>query len=124
MEQNPLIKRLKEDMPKSSTTFKKGRNKTGGRKTGVVNKDKKQLREFLLTLAEEGEAKLKKELMKLSGKPFVDAYLNLLEYCTPKLARIEADINHAINTDSLTDDELLTLVKLYRKIEQDQPVPA
>jgi len=69
--------------------FEKGRNKTGGRKKGVENKDKKQIREFISMYLNEHTERLEQELNKLSGKDYINAITGLLEYSIPKLNRTE-----------------------------------
>jgi len=43
-------------------------------------------------MADGGAAKFKEEINKLTGKDFVTAYLTLLEYIKPKLARQEQEV--------------------------------
>ena len=75
-------------MPLSATTFSK--SKPGrGRPKGALNKTTAILRSFLATVTDDNQVKFEQELMKLEGEKFVHAYLTMLEYCTPKLARIE-----------------------------------
>jgi len=70
--------------------FKKGESgNKSGRPKNAQNKETKKLREFLVMLAEDNEAKFKKELLKLTGSQFTQTYLSLLEYCTPKLNRTD-----------------------------------
>jgi hypothetical protein len=67
----------------------KGTPKTGGRKKGSTNKVDSATREFLKNIVENNQDKIKKELEKLDGKPYLDAVLSLMEYVQPKLNRTE-----------------------------------
>lgn len=71
--------------------FQKGQKKQGGRKKGVLNKSKKsdQWDYFTNYCIKGGLIRFKKELDKLKGKQYVDAFLTLLEYHKPKLQRSE-----------------------------------
>jgi hypothetical protein len=69
--------------------FEKGKNKTGGRKKGLPNKKTAILDTFAQSVVDGGMEKFKKELNKLEGKDFVNAYLSLFEYVKPKLSRME-----------------------------------
>jgi hypothetical protein len=60
-----------------------------GRKKGVVSTRTKIVQSFADAIVAGGTARFKKELNKLEGKQYVDAYLTLLEYTLPKKARIE-----------------------------------
>lgn len=77
--------------------FEKGKQKTGGRKKGAVNKRTALLDAFAQTVCEEGAEKFTKELNKLKGKQYVDAYLMLFEYVKPKLSRTEATLKGQVN---------------------------
>ncbi len=69
--------------------FEKGKEKTGGRNQGVVNKKTEQWDIFATWCLEGGLEKFQEEMDKLSGKDFIKAYTDLLEYHKPKQARIE-----------------------------------
>lgn len=84
--------------------FVKGKGKTGGRAKGAVNKKTALLDVFAKTVCEEGAEKFMKELKKLKGKQYVDAYLMLFEYVKPKLSRTEAKVEATL---SLTDQPIV-----------------
>ena len=69
-------------------SFKEGRNKTGGRKAGVSNKDS-EFKAFIKELLDSDTDKISEELGKLTGKPYLDTILSFCEYAVPKLARVE-----------------------------------
>lgn len=83
-------------MAKTSTSFKKGEAK--GRPKGVENKTTKTLKEFLVYISENGKEKMWQEMQTLKGKLYVDAYLSLIEYVQPKLARTEVNSSGEITT--------------------------
>jgi len=61
----------------------------GGRPKGAKNKKTIQWEVFSEYCLNGGLEKLEKELNKLKGKDYVNAYFQLLEYHKPKLARTE-----------------------------------
>ena len=72
--------------------FKKGRNKTGGRKKGVQNHATKDIREAYQILIEKNIPKLEKWVDSISKKsPERAIYIlyNLSEYVIPKLNRTD-----------------------------------
>jgi hypothetical protein len=69
--------------------YKKGNPKMGGRVKGTKNKKTVLLENFATSICKNGVKKFKTELNKLTGKPYVDAYLAIFEYVRPKLARSE-----------------------------------
>ena len=70
--------------------FKKGVvSSPNGRGKGVLNKDTAKVRAYVLDIVQGNGKRLKKEIESLKGKQYVDAVLQLMEYCAPKLARVE-----------------------------------
>jgi hypothetical protein len=69
--------------------FAKGKQKTGGKKKGTVNKKTAILDSFAKSVVDGGMAKFERELNKLSGQAYINAYLQLFEYVKPKLSRME-----------------------------------
>lgn len=67
----------------------KGHKKAGGRKPGSKNKNTLLLETFAQTIVEGGMEKFQREINKLSGKDYINAYMALFEYVKPKLARTE-----------------------------------
>lgn len=65
------------------------RPKYGGREKGTRNKRTVLLDNLATSICKGGARKFRKELNKLTGKAYVDAYLALFEYVRPKLARKE-----------------------------------
>lgn len=70
--------------------FKKGESgNPNGRNEGSKNKKTQQWIEFSEYCLNSGLSKFEKELNKLKGKDFVNAFTNLLEFHKPKLTRGE-----------------------------------
>ncbi len=69
--------------------FKKGDKKIKGREKGTKNKKTEQWETFSQYCLNSGLAKFEKELNKLEGSAFVNAFTNLLEFHKPKLSRGE-----------------------------------
>lgn len=69
--------------------FTKGHTLATGRPKGSANSETKQLRKYLALVIEDNKDKFLKELNKLEGRDYVNAFQNLLEYCTPKMQRTE-----------------------------------
>jgi len=78
-------------MPKGVKGFQKGHKFGVPRKKGEKKKNKKddQSAYFVKYCIEGGLTRFKKSLHKLNDKQYVDAFLTLLEYHTPKLQRSE-----------------------------------
>ena len=66
--------------------FQKGNS---GRPKGSKNKKTVLMDAFIKNIVNEGQAKFHEELSKLSGTAYLDRYMQLIEYVTPKLARQE-----------------------------------
>jgi hypothetical protein len=77
--------------------FEKGKGKTGGRAKGIKNKKHLLLESFAKSVIEGGMEKFQSELNKLSGIKYVHAYLALYEYVSPKLRRVDGNLNANIS---------------------------
>ena len=90
--------------------FKKGQSgNKDGRPKGAENKEKKALRESLQAFLDDNISKFNTELRALKGAQFIDRYIALLEYCTPKLNRTDLtndgeSFDFNINTDELINE--------------------
>ena len=76
--------------------FEKGKPKTGGKEKGTPNKKTMLLDTFCQDIVEGGIDRFKEAMDTLSEKNpkmFVDAYLTLLEYVKPKLARHDTTVD-------------------------------
>ena len=73
--------------------FQKGHKKYGGRKKGSANEITRVNRQYMQKLAKDPKLKkkLKEELLNLEGKQFVDSYLSVIEFTTPKFNKINAE---------------------------------
>jgi hypothetical protein len=60
-----------------------------GRPEGTPNKVTKMQREFIQSLLDDQQPKIKTELQKLTGKDYITAVTCLLEFALPKLNRTE-----------------------------------
>lgn len=87
--------------------FQKGHKYANGRPKGSENKEKKELRKALTKLAEGGYSKFAKELAKLEGKDYIDRYISLLEYTTPKLNRTDHTNDGEKFDFNISDAELI-----------------
>lgn len=67
--------------------FEKGKEKTGGKQKGTRNKKTEQWESFSEYCLNGGLEKFKIELNRLEKSQFVNAFLTLLEFHKPKLAR-------------------------------------
>lgn len=78
--------------------FKKGHTKKGGREAGSKNKKTLIIDSFAKTICDGGMEKFEQELQKLTGKDYVNAYMQLFEYVKPKLSRMEmkADVKATV----------------------------
>jgi len=64
-------------------------NKNSGRLHGSLNAKNELLQGFIRDICDGGRDKFRKELGKLEGKDFINAYMAMFEYYAPKLARQE-----------------------------------
>ena len=60
-----------------------------GRPEGTPNKVTRMQREFIQSLLDDQQDKIKTELQKLTGKDYISAVTSLLEFALPKLNRSE-----------------------------------
>jgi len=60
-----------------------------GRPEGAPNKVTKMQREFIQSLLDDQQDKIKDELKKLTGKDYLNAVTGLLEFALPTLSRRE-----------------------------------
>lgn len=76
--------------------FEKG---NPGKPIGAASKKTKILNTFAQVIIEDNNNRFNQELASLKGKAYVDAYLSLLEYVKPKLARValEGDPDNPIS---------------------------
>jgi len=77
----------------------KNGKKTGGRQKGTPNKVEGTTKKFLQDLIDGNHTKIENELESLTGKAFLDAVFNFMEYVQPKLSR--AEIQAEIKTDDI-----------------------
>lgn len=88
--------------------FEKGKNKTGGRKKGVENTDKRKIREAINTLLDNTDIE---DLYNSQKTPREKAslLLGLLEFSIPKLQRSDVDVT--------TDGEKINIISLGKGIK-------
>lgn len=75
-----------------SHLFEEGKAPKGGRPKGARNKVTKEVREKLMNLLDKYEKKLQKELNKLEGEAFIDAYIDIAKTILPKENKL--DVTH------------------------------
>lgn len=75
--------------------FQKGRKKTGGRKKGSLNKDTKEIRNFLKTLI--NETQIKQDLEDLEPIERLNFLVKLLPYIVPKQKEIDLKTQNVHN---------------------------
>jgi|APGre2960657404_1045060.scaffolds.fasta_scaffold26374_2 hypothetical protein len=93
--------------------FEKGKPKTGGKEKGTPNKKTMVLETFCQDIIDGGMSTFSSamsELAEKNPKLYVDAYLSLLEYVKPKLARHDTSVT--------TKGELNIIWKEERTYEQ------
>ena len=66
-----------------------GKRGGAGRPKGSSNETNKKVRNFIKEILTGQQDKFLKELEKLEGKQFIDAWTTLIEYSVPKLQRTE-----------------------------------
>jgi hypothetical protein len=75
-----------------------------GKPEGAVNKVKQIQREFIQSLLDDQQDKIKTELQKLTGKDYISAVTCLLEFALPKLNRTEL----TADADGPNDSKIIT----------------
>lgn len=88
--------------------FEKGKQKTGGRKSGSQNKVTVDIKSRITQLIENQFEMIQDDLENLDPKDRVTAYLKFLEYILPKQREQKIDV--ATKLDSLTDEQLNALI--------------
>ena len=86
--------------------FQKGKEKTGGRQKGTLNKKNEQLRTLIGNFLQENFEEVQKEFATLSNKDKVKAYTELLPYALPKMQSVETTINY----DDMSDEQITELL--------------
>jgi len=82
----------------------KGHAKYGGRQKGTKNKKTLILDSFAQSICEGGAAKFQRELSKLKGVSFINAYMTLFEYVKPKLSRSDMNVSGNVH---LSDEPIV-----------------
>lgn len=86
--------------------FKKGREKTGGRKKGVTNKASKPIKEILSSIVEEyyNSDQFAQDLAALEPKDRLEAINKMSPYILAKLQNISGDLS--VTKTKTIEDEL------------------
>ena len=79
-------------MPLTKTSFKTGERKAG-RAKGTPNKIPSSTKEKVTELLGILDTYIAEDLELITSKERVDTYLKLIEFVTPKMARVEAESN-------------------------------
>lgn len=82
-------------MAKNGTSFKKGE---GGRSKGSRNTKTEQWEIFADYCLNGGLERFQQELNSLKGEKYVNAFIGLLEFHKPKLARTQTELEVSENT--------------------------
>lgn len=72
--------------------FKKGKEKTGGRKKGAVNKTTADIRNAFTELLGDNLEQLQKDFAELDPKDRIKMFLDMSKYIIPTLKATELDI--------------------------------
>lgn len=80
--------------------FEKGREKTGGRKSGSTNKASTDIKSKIAALIDNQFEKIQADLETLEPKDRVSAYLKFMEYILPKQREQKIDLS------TLTDEQI------------------
>ena len=107
---------------------KKGSPKTGGRQKGSVNVITRPLKELISSYSQDSFNRFMVEMDRLEGSEYVKAYLSLLEYSLPKLARSEVtEIISEVKRQSIAEEHNLSqeevrqlIIKLRQDIEEKE----
>lgn len=91
--------------------FEKGHDLGKGRPKGSKNKVESTTKKFLQDLIEGNTEKIEAELDTLTGKAFLDAVFNFMEYVQPKLSRAE------VETTIEVEDNYIDLTTLSRELK-------
>ena len=92
--------------------FEKGREKTGGRKPGSVNKASTDIKSKIADLIDNQFDTIQADLETLEPKDRVNAYLKFMEYVLPKQREQKIDLS------TLTDEQIDDLLdKALAKLE-------
>ena len=93
--------------------FKKGNSGNAkGRKKGTPNKVTQLQREFIQTLLDAQQDKIKLELKGLHGKDYLGAINGLMEFIIPKFQRTELTTTTINNNQPLLNIEPM-IIKIY-----------
>jgi len=102
--------------------FKKGDENINkkGRGSGTPNKVTNNMREFIASILEDDRERFKQLLAKLEGKDYVKAYLELIQYTTPKLRMSEIKETTTLEEfiQMAPDERKALLEKLKKQINE------
>lgn len=101
-------------------------NKTGGRQKGSQNKNtpenkriQQNTKEFLTQMVNDNQEKILTEMKKLTGRSFLTAIFQFMEYVQPKLSRTEvkAEIESSgySELEGMSTDDLIVIAKIRNK---------
>ena len=90
-------------MAETKTSFKEGRQKTGGRKKGTPNKVTAITKDVLAEIADGLRGQLADDLADLDPKDRVAAFIKLVEYVVPKPQRLDVEMNATVVQSSIED---------------------
>ncbi|GAB4038685.1 hypothetical protein [Spirosoma jeollabukense] len=85
--------------------FEKGREKTGGRKSGSTNKASTDIKSKIASLIDNQFDAIQADLETLEPKDRVSAYLKFMEYVLPKQREQKIDLS------TLTDEQIDDLLE-------------
>jgi hypothetical protein len=93
---------------KKSGQFDKGHS--GFKPPGAISKKTALWNELGDFFVNDGAKKFVQEISSLSGKDYINAYSQLIEFFKPKLSRIETTDDLSREIDALTDEQAETLL--------------
>lgn len=92
----------------------KGTPKTGGRQKGTPNKATQSTRDWLNYLLNKNRVQFENDLQEIEPKERLSVLIKLLEYTTPKMQSVRANIDF----HTLTEEQLdLVINELTKDIE-------
>jgi len=77
--------------------FEKGREKTGGREVGSLNRSTAALRLFVIELIQENQGKIRDDLSKLDAERRLMFFEKMLQYALPKPTPTEFPLEEGLS---------------------------
>ena len=86
--------------------FEKGKDKTGGRTKGTINKSTSKVRDSFANLLEDNLEQIKEDFKELEPKDRIKLFLDLSKYVIPQLKQSDIKLDGSMNINDFDIEDL------------------